>query len=75
MYSKYLKCDECGDVIDRRAKDDYEGSNRNTVGRGTFAPGEWLQLLEYAKSLGWSISGYTYEGKHVCPKHGAESAT
>lgn len=69
MYSKYLKCDICGDVLDRRAKDDFGGYNRNTAGRGTFAPGEWPQLLAYAKSLGWVISGDGNDGRHLCPKH------
>jgi hypothetical protein len=69
MYSKYLRCDECGDVLDRRAKDDFGGSNRNTEGRGTFAPGEWPKLLEYAKSLGWTIIGDGNDGRHICPKH------
>ena len=69
MYSKYLKCDVCGDVLDRRAEDDFGGANRNTAGRGTFAPGEWPQLLAYAKSLGWTISGDGHAGQHVCPKH------
>ena len=69
MYSKYLKCDVCGDVLDRRAKDDFGGSNRNTEGRGTFAPGEWPKLLEYAQSLGWTIIGDGHDGQHFCPKH------
>jgi hypothetical protein len=69
MYSKYLKCDECGDVLDRRAKDDFGGANRNTEGRGTFAPGEWPQLLAYAKSLGWTVIGDGHDGRHICPKH------
>ncbi len=64
MYSKYLKCDVCGDALDRRPKDDF-----GNHGRGTFAPGEWPQLLAYAKSLGWSIEGDGHDGRHVCPKH------
>lgn len=63
MYSKYLKCDVCGDVLDRRAKDDF-----GNQGRGTFATGEWPQLLEYAKSIGWTILSDGHDGRHVCPK-------
>lgn len=64
MYSKYLKCDECGDVLDRRPKDDF-----GNQGRGTFALGEWPQLLDYAKSIGWTIVGDGHDGRHTCPKH------
>jgi hypothetical protein len=68
--SKYLRCDECGDVLDRRAKDDFGGSRRNTDARGTFAIGEHEELLEYAKSLGWTIE----DDRHVCPKHQPRSS-
>lgn len=69
MHSKYLKCDECGDVLDRRATDDFGGSYRNTASRGTFSPGEWPDLLRYARSLGWYISSSSHDGTHLCPKH------
>jgi hypothetical protein len=74
MSSKYLKCDGCGDILDRRPEDDFGGSNRNTTGRGTFASGEWHQLLAYAKSLGWTIIGDEHDGRHFCPKHQLPSA-
>lgn len=70
MYSKYLKCDSCENVIDRRAKDDFEGRNRNTEGRGTFALNEGRELLDYARSLGWRVSD---EGPHSCPKCAGQS--
>lgn len=63
MYSKYLECDECGAVLDRRAADDYRGGYPG----GTFSRNEVGQLFEYAKSLGWTIS----DERHVCPKHTA----
>lgn len=65
MHSKYLKCDECGAVIDRRAKDDFGGGYRKTESRGTFAVGEAHELLAYAKTLGWRVEGE----KHICPRH------
>jgi hypothetical protein len=69
MHSKYLKCDVCGEVLDRRPKDDFGGVNRGTKGQGTFAPGEWPELLRYAVSLGWFVSDDTHNGRHICPKH------
>lgn len=69
MYGKFLQCDECSAVIDRRAKDDFGGQYRDTVARGTFAPSEWPELLAYARSLGWYISDDTHNGRHVCPAH------
>ena len=64
MHSKYLKCDNCDNVIDRRAKNDFGGRYANTLARGTFEPyNEVNELLEYAKCLGWKISD-----KHLCPK-------
>jgi hypothetical protein len=65
MHSKYLKCDRCEAVIDRRPKDDFGGTYRKTQSRGTFAVGEGDQLLSYARSLGWSI----HENVHLCPLH------
>lgn len=71
MHSKYLKCDKCDAVIDRRAKNDFGGGYRKTESRGTFAVGEDDQLLDYAKSLGWNIAD-TAAGlrtSHLCPDH------
>lgn len=72
MHSKYLKCDECSAVIDRRAIDDFGGDyarlrldGQQSPAHGTFAPGEWPELLKYAASLGWQI----HENLHLCPKH------
>lgn len=65
MNSKYLKCDECGDVLDRRPADDFGGNRSNSEARGVFDAGEVQQLLDYAKCLGWTVTG----DKHFCPKH------
>jgi hypothetical protein len=56
-----LKCDDCGDVLDRRPKDDFGGYKHD----GTFATGEETALLHYAESLGWT----TFGKQHLCPKH------
>jgi hypothetical protein len=63
--SAYLKCDECGDVLDRRPASDFGGRKRDTVARGVFAFGEAGELIDYAKALGWSVNG----DRHICPKH------
>ena len=66
MHSKYLKCDKCEAVIDRRAKNDYGGRYASTQAKGTFEPyNETHELLNYAKNLGWKIS----RDNHICPNH------
>lgn len=63
MHSKYLKCDKCENIIDRRDKNDFDGRYANTQSRGTFAPNETAYLLTYAKTLEWAIS----QDIHICP--------
>lgn len=63
--SKYLRCDECGAVLDRRPLGDFGGNRRNTRAQGVFSQGEERELLAYAESLGWVIA----DGKHICPSH------
>jgi hypothetical protein len=67
MHSIYLRCDcsACEAVVDRRAVDDFGGTYRKSESRGTFAVGEDRELLAYAESLGWDVSG----GTHRCPEH------
>lgn len=67
MYGKFLQCDECSAVIDRRAKDDFGGQYRDTVARGTFAPSEWPELLA---RVPLSNSGLAYRAWGPAARHG-----
>jgi hypothetical protein len=69
MTSRYLKCDGCGAVIDRRPAP-------NTENGGTYHWSQTDQLKRDAQSQGWTIGvggvGFPYyptkEGKDYCPR-------
>lgn len=56
MSSKYVKCDTCNAVVDRRPKDD-------RIGDGTFGKFGGDEARRYAISIGWKY----VDGKDVCP--------
>lgn len=57
--SRFLKCDQCGAVLDRRAAGDYKDG-------GAFRYGSEHELKAYASSLGWTEPKPNY---HLCPAH------
>ena len=61
---RYLKCDICGAVLDRRPVDDWKGN-------GTFRYGYESELVDLAKQLGWQWDGdpLAFGTKHYCMKH------
>jgi len=56
--SRYLKCEKCGSVLDRRPKDDWTDG-------GTYRYGAEAELREYAASLGWTRPTKETD---LCPK-------
>jgi hypothetical protein len=57
MTSKYLQCDKCDAVIDKRD----DGS--------TYHWSEWSELLEDAKAKGWSVTHNPHDNiPHLCPE-------
>jgi hypothetical protein len=57
--SRYLKCDGCGAVLDRRPLDDWKDG-------GTYRYGRERELFSRAKELGWTWP--STQDRHYCPK-------
>ena len=57
MTSKYLRCDGCGDVIDRRPPPDMHNG-------GTYHWSMSKQLKADAREQGWIVDA----GRDLCPK-------
>lgn len=68
--SRYLQCDACDAVLDKRPPDDWKDG-------GTYRPGSEQELFDHAKSLGWSWAGdpREFRAKHYCPKHTGEKTS
>jgi ssDNA-binding Zn-finger/Zn-ribbon topoisomerase 1 len=59
MTSRYLKCNDCGAVLDRRQIDDWAGG-------GTYPYGSERELFAHANAIGWKI--INRDETHYCPK-------
>ena len=63
--SRYLKCDMCDAVFDKRPCGDLTDG-------GTYRwNGHWPDIFRDAKAVGWTWDGNPTEiyTKHFCPKH------
>src|ERR1700684_4217537 len=63
MTSKYLQCDRCGSVLDRRPLDDHQGD-------GTYGYSQIGELETRAKSEGWQVANHIpgVDSVDYCPK-------
>lgn len=56
--SRYLECDVCGAVYDRRPNEDFKDG-------GAYLPGSERELFRDAIAAGWRVDG----DKHYCARH------